>query len=135
MKKESTTRFKLNPKKPPKSDWRAFDAMTGAERRRAALSDPDSQPATEAQLDAGGICGAISPAAWNCPGLGARRPPPGQGGPGAAHDHCKRSGRSDARSRKPASCGVDGLRIKTILLHSINVNYVNYGDSALHGDN
>jgi putative transcriptional regulator len=50
MKKGSTTRFKLNPRKPPKSDWRAFDAMTGAARRRAALSDPDAQPATEAQL-------------------------------------------------------------------------------------
>ena len=50
MKKGSTTSFKLNPKKPPKSDWRAFDAMTGAERRRAALSDPNAQPATEAQL-------------------------------------------------------------------------------------
>jgi putative transcriptional regulator len=50
MKKGSTTSFKLNPKKPPKSDWRAFDGMTGAERRRAALSDPDAQPATEAQL-------------------------------------------------------------------------------------
>jgi putative transcriptional regulator len=48
--KKGTTSFKLNPKKPPKSDWRALDAMTGAERRRAALSDPDAQPATEAQL-------------------------------------------------------------------------------------
>jgi putative transcriptional regulator len=50
MKKGSTTRFRLDSKKPPKSDWRAFDAMAGAERRRAALSDPDAQPATEAQL-------------------------------------------------------------------------------------
>ena len=41
MKKESITRFKLDPKKPPKTDWRAFDAMSEHERHRAALSDPD----------------------------------------------------------------------------------------------
>jgi len=28
MKQESITRFNLNPKKPPKTDWRAFDAMS-----------------------------------------------------------------------------------------------------------
>ena len=50
MKKGSITRFKLNPKKPPKTDWRAFDAMTEEERHQAALSDRDCQPATEAQL-------------------------------------------------------------------------------------
>src|SRR5215475_1196961 len=50
MKKRSTTRFKLNPKKPPKTDWRAFDAMSEEERHRAALSDPDAPPATAAQL-------------------------------------------------------------------------------------
>jgi len=50
MKKESTTKFKLNPKKPPKSNWRAFDAMSEEERHRAAVSDPDAQPASEAQL-------------------------------------------------------------------------------------
>jgi putative transcriptional regulator len=50
MKKGSLTRFKLNPKKPPKSDWRAFDAMSDEERHRAALSDVDPPPATEAQL-------------------------------------------------------------------------------------
>jgi putative transcriptional regulator len=50
MKKGSITRFKLNPKKPPKSDWRAFDAMTEEERHRAALSDSDAPPATEEQL-------------------------------------------------------------------------------------
>jgi putative transcriptional regulator len=50
MKKEDTTRFKLNPKKPPKSDWRAFDAMSEEERHRAALSDADCPAATEAQL-------------------------------------------------------------------------------------
>jgi putative transcriptional regulator len=50
MKEGSTTRFKLNSKKPPKSDWRAFDRMSEEERHRAAVSDPDAQPATEAQL-------------------------------------------------------------------------------------
>src|ERR1700757_5184038 len=50
MKKGSITRFRLNPKKPPKSDWRAFDAMNDEERRQAAASDPDAPPASEAQL-------------------------------------------------------------------------------------
>jgi putative transcriptional regulator len=50
MRKRSTTRFRLSPKKPPKSDWRAFDAMSEEERHRAALSDPDAAPATAVQL-------------------------------------------------------------------------------------
>ena len=50
MKKGSTTSFRLNPKKPPRTDWRTFDAMTDEERHRAALSDPDCPPATRAQL-------------------------------------------------------------------------------------
>jgi putative transcriptional regulator len=50
MKKRSIMRFKLNPKKAPKSDWRAFDAMSEEERHRAALSDADAPPATKAQL-------------------------------------------------------------------------------------
>jgi putative transcriptional regulator len=50
MKKRNITRFKLNPKKPAKSDWRAFDAMSEAERHHAAVSDPDCPPATETQL-------------------------------------------------------------------------------------
>src|SRR5215471_8684256 len=50
MKKGNITRFKLNPKEPPKTDWRAFDAMSEEQRHRAALSDPDCPPATEAQL-------------------------------------------------------------------------------------
>jgi putative transcriptional regulator len=50
MKKGSTTRFKLGPKRPPKTDWRAFDAMTEEERHAAAVSDPDCPPATEEQL-------------------------------------------------------------------------------------
>jgi putative transcriptional regulator len=51
MKKESITRFKLNPKKPPKTDWRAFDAMSEEARHRAAVSDPDAPPATGVQLE------------------------------------------------------------------------------------
>ena len=50
MKRGSITRFRLNPKKPPKSDWRAFDAMSEEARHRAAASDPDALPATDAQL-------------------------------------------------------------------------------------
>jgi len=50
MKKGSITRFRLNAKKPPKTDWRAFDAMSEKDRRRAALADPDARPATRAQL-------------------------------------------------------------------------------------
>jgi hypothetical protein len=50
MKKRGITRFKLDPKKPPKTGWRAFDAMSEEERHQAALSDPDSPPATEAEL-------------------------------------------------------------------------------------
>jgi len=50
MKKGNITRFRLNPKKPPKTDWRAFDAMSEEKRHRAALSDTDCPPATEAQL-------------------------------------------------------------------------------------
>ena len=50
MKKGSITRYRLRPKKPPKTDWRAFDAMSEEERHQAALSDPDAQPATESQL-------------------------------------------------------------------------------------
>ena len=50
MKKGSITRFKLNPKKPPKTDWRAFDAMSEEQRHGAAVSDSDAPPETEAQL-------------------------------------------------------------------------------------
>ena len=50
MKKGNIARFGLNPKKPPKTDWRAFDAMSEQERHRATLSDPDCPPATGAQL-------------------------------------------------------------------------------------
>jgi putative transcriptional regulator len=50
MRKGNITRFRLNPKKPPRTDWRAFDGMSDAERHRAALSDPDCPPAMKAQL-------------------------------------------------------------------------------------
>ncbi len=50
MKKGNTTRFRLNPKKPPKTDWRAFDAMSEADRHKAALADADAPPTTKAQL-------------------------------------------------------------------------------------
>jgi putative transcriptional regulator len=51
MKDDDTIRqFELDPANPPRPDWRIFDAMTEAERHAAALADPDSPPATEAQL-------------------------------------------------------------------------------------
>jgi len=50
MKKGDITRFRLDPKKPPKTDWRGFDAMSEEERHRTALADADCPPATEAQL-------------------------------------------------------------------------------------
>jgi putative transcriptional regulator len=50
MKKGSITSFRLNPKRPPKTDWRGFDAMSEEERHQAALSDPDCPPATPAAL-------------------------------------------------------------------------------------
>ena len=50
MKKGNITSFKLNPKKPPTTDWRAFDAMSEAERRRASRSDPDCPPASKSRL-------------------------------------------------------------------------------------
>jgi putative transcriptional regulator len=50
MKKGRIMSFRLDPKKPPKTDWRAFDAMSEEERHRAALADPDCPPATKAQL-------------------------------------------------------------------------------------
>lgn len=42
--------FVLDLANPPNTDWRAFDAMTEDEGHAAALADPDSPPATEAQL-------------------------------------------------------------------------------------
>jgi len=40
MKRGSITRYRLKPKRPPKTDWRAFDAMSEDERHQAALSHP-----------------------------------------------------------------------------------------------
>ena len=34
-----------------KHDWSRLDAMTQAQRRAAALADPDAQPLTEADMD------------------------------------------------------------------------------------
>jgi putative transcriptional regulator len=50
MKKDGITRFKLDPKNPPKADWAALDAMSEEESHAAALSDPDAQPLTGQQL-------------------------------------------------------------------------------------
>ena len=50
MKKDAITRFKLNAKRPPKTDWRAFDAMSDADRNRAALADRDARPASRTRL-------------------------------------------------------------------------------------
>jgi putative transcriptional regulator len=50
MKKGTITRVRLNANDPPKTDWRAFDAMSDEERHQAALSDPDCPPLTEEQL-------------------------------------------------------------------------------------
>jgi putative transcriptional regulator len=50
MKNGNTASYRLNPKKPPKTDWQAFDAMSEEGRHQAALSDPDCPPATKAQL-------------------------------------------------------------------------------------
>ena len=50
MKKENITSFRLNPKKPPKTDWRAFDAMSAEARHQAARADPNCPPATKSQL-------------------------------------------------------------------------------------
>lgn len=53
MKKDSTTRFKLDPAHLPrlsKAQAARLDAMTEAEVEAAALADPDAQPLSEEQL-------------------------------------------------------------------------------------
>jgi hypothetical protein len=50
LKKGNITSFGLDPKKPPETDWQAFDSMSEEERHQAAVADPDCPPATEAQL-------------------------------------------------------------------------------------
>jgi len=48
--KENLQKFKLDPRKPPKSDWRAFDAMSEQERHCAAVADQDALPTSEEKL-------------------------------------------------------------------------------------
>ena len=48
MKNASTMKTSGRPR--PKQDWKRFDAMTDEQRHAAALSDPDAQPWTAAQL-------------------------------------------------------------------------------------
>jgi putative transcriptional regulator len=50
MKKDVTTKFKLDPSKVGKTDWSGFDELRDADVHAAALRDPDSQPASAAQL-------------------------------------------------------------------------------------
>jgi putative transcriptional regulator len=47
MKDVSTMRTTRKQAKFTKTDWTRFDAMTGAQRHQAALSDPDARPLTE----------------------------------------------------------------------------------------
>ena len=47
MKDGNTTRITRKQAKSAKTDWTRFDAMTDAQRHRAALSDPDARPLTE----------------------------------------------------------------------------------------
>ena len=50
MKKDATTKFKLDPAKVLKADWSEFDSLSDADVHAAAVSDPDSTPASTAQL-------------------------------------------------------------------------------------
>jgi len=50
MSESGITKFRLDPNNPPKTDWSAADKLTDDEIHAAALSDPDAQPATPAQL-------------------------------------------------------------------------------------
>ncbi len=120
MKKGSITRFKLNAKKPPKSDWRAFDAMSEADsppgracgRGRSAGDQGAACPrapraeraraASEAEPDAGRVRGPLSPAARDRAGLGARRPSPRQGRAGVVDRHCERPGGGGTRAERLA---------------------------------
>lgn len=47
MKNGSTTRTTRKQARSVKTDWTRFDAMTDAQRKAAALSDPDARPLTE----------------------------------------------------------------------------------------
>jgi putative transcriptional regulator len=50
MKNANTTKTTIKRAKRSKNDWRRFDAMTEAQRRPAALGDPDAQPLTDKAL-------------------------------------------------------------------------------------
>ncbi len=50
MSSASTTKTTPGEADQEKIDWTAFDAMTPEERHAAALSDPDAQPLTEADM-------------------------------------------------------------------------------------
>jgi putative transcriptional regulator len=50
MKNANTTKTTRDRAKPSKGDWSRFDAMTEAQRRAAALRDPDARPLTEEDL-------------------------------------------------------------------------------------
>jgi len=50
MRKENITKYRLNPKRLPKTDWRAFDAIREEDRHQAAMHHRDCQPATATQL-------------------------------------------------------------------------------------
>jgi len=47
MKDADTTKTTRKPANSSKADWTRLDAMTDAQRHRAAVSDPDAQPLTE----------------------------------------------------------------------------------------
>lgn len=47
MKDDNTTKITRRQAKSAKTDWTRFDAMTDAQRHRAALSDPDARPLTQ----------------------------------------------------------------------------------------
>lgn len=51
MKNANITKTTPRSEKQPKIDWACFDAMTEEERHQAALSDPDAQPLSEADLE------------------------------------------------------------------------------------
>ncbi len=50
MKNDNTTKTTRRRAKSSKIDWTRFDAMTDAQRHRAALNDPDARPLTEDDL-------------------------------------------------------------------------------------
>jgi putative transcriptional regulator len=51
MKNVNTTKRTPDPAEPSHIDWTGFDSTSAAERRKAALADPDAQPITPANLE------------------------------------------------------------------------------------